>query len=521
MAALTTQLYLTGGATNPFIFLYVLQVTLGAVLLDARSLWAMVASTALCFAGLTLAYRPLQLGTAFGESLFGLHIAGMLICFMLDAALLAVFITRINRNLRQRDSHLANLRQQAAEEDHIVRMGLLASGAAHELGTPLATLSVILGDWRRMPLLTADPELSQEIDAMQAEVRRCKAIVTGILLSAGEARGESAAVTTLHAFLDDLVEGWRVARSSPNLTYDNRIRDDLPIVSDSALKQVICTVLDNAIEASPRWVGFEVAREGGMLVLAVTDTGPGFAPDMLQQIGKPYRSSKGKPGGGLGLFLVVNVVRKLGGRVTALNRLGGGAVVTLAFPLTALAIDTRGRVMTADRLLVVVDDDEAFAKTLKRSFERRGYDVVVAPTLEQAAGPLETQSPGYAVVDLKLAGASGLACLEALHAHDPAMLIVVLTGFASIATAVEAIKLGACHYLAKPSNTDDIEAAFGKAAGDAGVPLSERATSIKTLEWERIHEVLADTQFNISEAARRLGLHRRTLARKLEKRQVK
>ena len=341
VAALTTQLYLTGGATNPFIFLYVLQVTLGAVLLDARSLWAMVVSTALCFAGLTLAYRPLQLGTAFDASLFGLHIAGMLICFMLDAALLAVFITRINRNLRQRDSHLADLRQQAAEEDHIVRMGLLASGAAHELGTPLATLSVILGDWRRMPVLTADPELAQEIEAMQAEVRRCKAIVTGILLSAGEARGESAAVTTLHAFLDGLVEDWRVARSSPNLTYENRVRDDLPIVSDSALKQVICTVLDNAIEASPHWVGFEAAREGGMLVLAVTDTGPGFAPDMLKQIGKPYRSSKGKPGGGLGLFLVMNVVRKLGGRVTALNRPGGGAVVTLAFPLTALAIDTR------------------------------------------------------------------------------------------------------------------------------------------------------------------------------------
>ena len=144
-----------------------------------------------------------------------------------------------------------------------------------------------------------------------------------------------------------------------------------------------------------------------------------------------------------------------------------------------------------------------------------------APTLDQLQRLLETHSPGFAVVDLKLSGASGLACLEALHAHDPAMLIVVLTGFASIATAVEAIKLGACHYLAKPSNTDDIEAAFGKAAGDAAVPLSERATSIKTLEWERIHEVLADTGFNISETARRLGLHRRTLARKLEKRQVR
>ena len=101
------------------------------------------------------------------------------------------------------------------------------------------------------------------------------------------------------------------------------------------------------------------------------------------------------------------------------------------------------------------------------------------------------------------------------------MRIVVLTGFASIATAVEAIKLGACHYLAKPANTDDIEAAFGKAEGDATVKLSERPTSIKTLEWERIHETLAATGFNISETARRLGMHRRTLARKLEKRQVR
>jgi two-component system response regulator RegA len=101
------------------------------------------------------------------------------------------------------------------------------------------------------------------------------------------------------------------------------------------------------------------------------------------------------------------------------------------------------------------------------------------------------------------------------------MLIVVLTGFASIATAVEAIKLGACHYLAKPANTDDIEAAFGRGAGDVLEPLSGRTTSIKTLEWERIHETLAETDFNISETARRLGMHRRTLARKLEKRQVK
>ena len=173
------------------------------------------------------------------------------------------------------------------------------------------------------------------------------------------------------------------------------------------------------------------------------------------------------------------------------------------------------------RELLIVEDDAAFARTLARSFERRGYLVHTASSLVEVVALLSTNSPGFAVVDLKLNGeASGLACLQALHAHDDSMLIVVLTGFASIATAVEAIKLGACHYLAKPSNTDDIEAAFGRAAGDAEVGLTNRSTSIKTLEWERIHETLAETGFNISETARRLGMHRRTLARKLGKQRV-
>ncbi|HZT56755.1 MAG TPA: response regulator transcription factor [Burkholderiaceae bacterium] len=176
----------------------------------------------------------------------------------------------------------------------------------------------------------------------------------------------------------------------------------------------------------------------------------------------------------------------------------------------------------AARRLLIVEDDAAFARTLSRSFERRGYVVQTANSFAEVVALLPASSPGYAMVDLKLAGeASGLACVQALHAHDPAMLIVVLTGFASIATAVEAIKLGACHYLAKPSNTDDIEAAFGRAAGNVGVELTNRSTSIKTLEWERIHETLAETGFNISETARRLGMHRRTLARKLGKPRVK
>ncbi|MGC4029760.1 MAG: response regulator transcription factor [Steroidobacteraceae bacterium] len=173
------------------------------------------------------------------------------------------------------------------------------------------------------------------------------------------------------------------------------------------------------------------------------------------------------------------------------------------------------------RQLLIIEDDADFARTLRRSLERRGYAVLQADGPSAVPALLRAHSPGFAVVDLKLAGGSGLECVEMLHAHDPAMRIVVLTGFASIATAVEAIKLGACHYLAKPANTDDIERAFGRTAGDSAVEVSGAPTSIKNLEWERIHEMLVATGFNISEAARRLGMHRRTLARKIGKRRLR
>lgn len=177
--------------------------------------------------------------------------------------------------------------------------------------------------------------------------------------------------------------------------------------------------------------------------------------------------------------------------------------------------------MTDQKLLAIVEDDVGFARTLKRSFERRGYAVIVAHSHEELVELLGTHRPGFAVVDLKLGGASGLVCVQTLRALDEAMKIVVLTGFASIATAVEAIKLGASYYLAKPSNTDDIEAAFARTEGDPDAVVEGRQSSIKTVEWEHIHQTLVETDFNISETARRLGMHRRTLARKLEKRQLR
>jgi two-component system, sensor histidine kinase RegB len=336
VAALTVQLYLTGGAVNPFVSLYLLQVILGAVLLDAWSTWALVLITAMCFIALRGVYNDIFV--QFDPIEFAhLRIDATFISFGLSATLLVIFVTRINRNLRARDARLASLRQQSIEEDHIVRLGLLASGAAHELGTPLATLSVILNDWQHMPEINASAEFSQELREMQSQLDRCKTIVSGILMSSGEARGEGTIRTTVREFMDELVAEWRASRSPKYFDYTNKFDPDMEIVSDTALKQVIFNLLNNAFEASPGLVGVRVSRENDALVVKVDDRGPGFAPEMLEEFGKPYRSSKGRPGGGLGLFLVVNVVRKLGGAVTAENAEIGGAEVTLTLPVASLS----------------------------------------------------------------------------------------------------------------------------------------------------------------------------------------
>ncbi len=172
----------------------------------------------------------------------------------------------------------------------------------------------------------------------------------------------------------------------------------------------------------------------------------------------------------------------------------------------------------SEKRLLIVEDDAVLARTLARSFERRGYQVHIADDPDGLDELLAVARPNHAVVDLKLGTKSGLPCVRTLHEFDPEMRIVVLTGYASIATAIEAIKLGASHYLPKPANTDDIEAAFGRVEGDVETPINGPAISLKAWERERINDTLAETGFNISETARRLGMHRRTLARKLSKR---
>ena len=164
--------------------------------------------------------------------------------------------------------------------------------------------------------------------------------------------------------------------------------------------------------------------------------------------------------------------------------------------------------------LLLVDDDVVFCQVLSRALQKRGYAVSVAHSVEQGGPLARSLLPEYAVVDLKMSGASGLTLVQMLHELDPGTRIVMLTSYGSIATAVEAIKLGATQYLTKPANADEIVAAFGHQANPA-VHLKEHVVTVDRMEWEHINRVLLEHNGNISVTARALNMHRRTLQRKL------
>lgn len=170
---------------------------------------------------------------------------------------------------------------------------------------------------------------------------------------------------------------------------------------------------------------------------------------------------------------------------------------------------------------LVVDDDEAFVHVLTRALQRQGYSTISATDPEQALQQTAQHRVRRALVDLKIADASGLALIAQLKQRQPDLEIVMLTGYSSVATAVEAVKLGAVNYLCKPASVEEILQAFSQQQGNPDIDIPVQRPSIDRLEWEHIQKVLSEHNGNVSATARALGMHRRTLQRKLNKRPVK
>ena len=261
-----------------------------------------------------------------------LALLGEEIAFVMVAVLLVLFMTRISRNLRARDTYVGELRQRAAEEDSIVRMGLFASGAAHELGTPLSSLSVLVGDWQRSPEQAQGAHFQEELADARRAVERCREIVSDILDTSGLPRGEAMASLAASDVLEGLVADWSALHEAVPLQASFAAVKGARIPGEPALRQALWSLLENAGEASPGGIVMRAEVQAEQLVVNILDKGPGFTPEQLESLGTAARSAKGA-GHGLGLFLAASVARRLGGSLDASNLLDGGAAVRLALPL--------------------------------------------------------------------------------------------------------------------------------------------------------------------------------------------
>jgi two-component system sensor histidine kinase RegB len=331
--ALTFFLYLTGGSTNPFAPLYLVPLTLTAASLPGLFTWIMVAITITCYSVLLFFYVPLAEIHGSLDHGFRLHVLGMWVGFLLSAVLIAIFVVSMARTVRRQEKKITDLREQQMRHEQIVALGTLAAGAAHELGTPLATMSILLND--------AEPDARMDektLSILRKQVGRCRGILGSISASAGSTRAESGSEVRLDKHLTQLIQSWQESRSDVVAQVIIEGTQPAPhIVADQTLDQSLLSILNNAADASPQQVEINATWNDNVLTLEVADRGAGMAPEVINKTGEAIYSTK-QDGMGLGLFLSSSTLERLGGTVHLYNREGGGVLCQVKLPLNTIMI---------------------------------------------------------------------------------------------------------------------------------------------------------------------------------------
>lgn len=359
VAALTVLLYFSGGSTNPFVSLLLLPLTIAAATLPATHAWCMAGLTLVAYSILMFVNIPLPppeselkriddfiLGVtgiapehAGHGGGFGLHVLGMWLNFLLSALIVAFFVARMAAALRARDRELARAREAALRNEQILSLGTLAAGAAHQLGTPLSTMAVVL---RELELQHGgNLELAADLVVLRQQVESCKTILSQLLAAAGQSRGEGGAARALDDYLRGIIEEWRVIK--PGVMVTSRLEAPRPaprILTDRTLEQAIINLLDNAADASPAGIEVRAIWDAGECIVEILDRGPGLDQIAAGRIGQPFFTTKADKGGlGIGIFLSNATLERFGGKVELFNREGGGACTRIRLPLAKLLVE--------------------------------------------------------------------------------------------------------------------------------------------------------------------------------------
>jgi len=343
VATLSGLLYLSGGSTNPFVSLYLLPLVIAATTLPPRYAWSMAAVTAICYGLLFFFSLPIAAThSRHAEADFHLHVIGMWVNFLLSAGLIAFFVGRMAQAIRVRDAELATQKEIALRNERIVALGTLAAGAAHELGTPLSTMAVVLNELAQDH--ADEPELSRDLVTLGQQVAICKQTITRMVAAAGEARAEGGGAQAVDAFLRETLENWRLLR--PSVTLAERLSGPTPgptILNEHTLRQAIVNLLDNAADASPHSVELDCSWGVDHLRLEIRDCGPGLDAEAQTRVAQGFFSTKPHgQGNGIGLLLAKATFERLGGRLRLDGRSGGGIRALLELPLHSLMSRQRG-----------------------------------------------------------------------------------------------------------------------------------------------------------------------------------
>lgn len=339
IAALSLLFYFSGGYSNPFIWMYLLPITVAAVALRATYAWLIASLSIACYTLLMFYHVPLSHLHMHmrDDAKLDIHLVGMWIGFVVSSVIVAIFISRIGQNLRDNDKRIAEVREKALESERMLALGTLATSAAHELGTPLATMAVVS---KELSQDYADqPELLAQLAILQKQVSRCKEILSGITRSTGQARADAGQGLPLREFLHDAIQRWRDTRPATELVVNMPNNAFNPtIMMDRTLTQAIQNMLDNAADESPDRVLFDAEWNEKSLKIQIRDFGKGLSVETKNQLGNPFFTSKNEQGMGLGVYLTQTTLARYGGELSLNNHAEGGVMTIVNLPLKELRL---------------------------------------------------------------------------------------------------------------------------------------------------------------------------------------
>jgi two-component system sensor histidine kinase RegB len=333
--ALTGILYFTGGATNPFAWIFLIPLIIAATVLSTKATWLMAALTTSCYSLLMFFHRPWTGGGHMHhDDTFTQHVFGMWFGFVLSAGLIAWFVVGMANTLRKRDQMLAEAREQALRDEQLVALGTLATGAAHELGTPLATMAIVTRELERADVSDA---MKRKLKILRDQVGRCKQALSVISASAGEARAESGSLIQVELFITKVIAEWQSQRLQADLELQlDGGPSSAQIVDEYTLQQSLINLLNNAADVSSDPLVFKGAWDADQLEIDILDRGSGLHPKTLATLGQQKTSQK-EYGMGLGLFLTHATIQRLGGNIALFEREGGGTCTRIQLPLATFS----------------------------------------------------------------------------------------------------------------------------------------------------------------------------------------